>query len=399
MKNIRLVLVFCALVAAPSFARSGWAVSYLVFPPENLTRNSMLAWVGEGVCQSVARQLALPEVKVFGGADRPGLLESADLPPSSYLSRASMIHVAQRISADNLIMGSFSGTEDNLRIVIRVLDVKSLKLGGEIAANGPLSALAQMENELAWIILDHAKLNQGISRDKYKEKSRTIPNDAYAAFIRGWIAPEEDEQVRFFRKSVELYPAFPEAHHYLGRYLHRIGDCQGAVRHLGLASEYRAAYLEDQFIIGNCSMKLNDQATAQRAFLALLAVKQSAHALNNLALARLKSGDIGLAIQDLVRAHEMDAADSTIELNLAVAQYLKGNLPAARILLEELDHSHPDRSVIQYLLSLILRQQGDIDRANGLLAKSRSLDGGVEGMGQVDPRNFVRAFTAWEDGK
>jgi len=283
--------------------------------------------------------------------------------------------------------------------VIRVLDVKSLKLGGEIAANGPLAALSQMENELAWIILDHAKLNHNISREQFKERSRKVPNDAYAAFIRGLMSTEEDEQVRLYRRAVELYPSFPEAQHYLGRYLYRLGDCQGTVRHLGLASDYRPAFLENQFIIGNCSMKLSDLATAQHAYLALLALKPSAHTLNNLALARLKSGDIDVAIADLVRAHDMDKADSTIEMNLAVARYLQGNLPEARALLEELDHSHPDRSVVQYLLSLILRKQGENDRADGLLAQSRSLDPGVEGMGQIDPRNLVRAFTVWDEQK
>src|SRR3990172_2578641 len=107
-------------------------LSFLIFPPENLTKNTALFWIGDGICQAVTEQIRMPGIEAFPREERISFLEGADLPPNATLSRGSMIRIAQLVSADRLVMGFYSGTEESLHIALRVLDVKSMKLGGEI---------------------------------------------------------------------------------------------------------------------------------------------------------------------------------------------------------------------------------------------------------------------------
>ena len=79
-------------------------------------------------------------------------IERMNLPLGAQLSRGSMIRIAQTAAADLAVMGTFSGSAKNLKITVRILDIKTLKLSGGISANGPLSVLPQMENELACLM-------------------------------------------------------------------------------------------------------------------------------------------------------------------------------------------------------------------------------------------------------
>jgi hypothetical protein len=137
----------------------------VVFPLDSDLGEETLGWLGEGIAHSLGEQLNSRHVVVISRKERIQLIESADLPPGGRLSRASMIRVAQRAAADLLVMGKISGIERNLKIAVRVLDLMTLKLSGEIVANGPVSATPQMENELAWLILSNVGLDRGGTRE------------------------------------------------------------------------------------------------------------------------------------------------------------------------------------------------------------------------------------------
>jgi hypothetical protein len=209
--------IACAFFFWAAVAFAADPVQIIVFPLDAPPTAAGLAWLGEGIAFSISGQLGGSGIKVVDREQRLQLVQSLDLPPDAHLSHGSMIRVAQEGRADLVVLGSFLGTEQNLKIAIRILDVKNLKLSGEMAANGPLSAMSQMENELGWLILSNTGLQKGLSREDFSRRRRKIPNAEYASFIQSFSAAGRNEQMRLLQKTVNGFKEFPEAHFYLAR--------------------------------------------------------------------------------------------------------------------------------------------------------------------------------------
>lgn len=395
MLKTTLMLATLLSVSTRSALGSG-EMSILVFPLENLTKNPALAWIGDGICQSVTEQIRIPGVEAFGREERQSFVEGADLPPNATLSRASMIRIAQLVSADRLVMGSYMGNEESLRITIRVLDTKSMKLSEEIVASGSLESLPGMENELAWSILPHSAATTDFTRDKFRERGREIPNAAYAAFIQSLASVEQDEEIRLLERAVELHPNFPEARYYLGRYYYEQGDYSATIRHLKVVGNRRPSFPEDQFIMGNCYLNLNELDDAVRCYSAVLATIQSAHALNNLGVANTLKGDYPLAVQNLAEALVHSDTDPQITLNLAVARHLQGDESSARALLETLERSHSARGVVQYVLSLVLGSLGETEQSDRALNQAKDLGADPKNLSTEGPKGWMHLFSSLE---
>ena len=376
-------------------APAAGAVTYLVFPPENLSNNPALAWVGEAIALSVGEQLRMPGVETFSREERLNFVEGADLPPKASLSRASMIHVAQQAAADRLIMGSFAGTEDNLQITLRVLEVKSMKMGGEISAAGPPAVLPQMENELAWIVLMNAGLNKIYSREKFRGRIRNIPNQAYSGFLQSLSQGNPEEQAKTLLKAVDISPNFPEAQARLGQYYFEQGDCEKSIRHLEMAGGIRGSYLENQFKLGTCYLKQGGFQDAVRSFSAILSFVQSPQVLNNLGVAYLRKGDFTLAAQNLIEARNAARTEPTILVNLAIVRHLQGDTAVAHALLEEIAKSNPGRGMVQFMLGVVLRTRGESERSDLALAQAKRLGLDPEKLLTEDPKTWARLFTTW----
>jgi Flp pilus assembly protein TadD len=370
-------------------------ITFLVFPPENLTNNPALAWVGEAVALSVSEQLRIPGVETSSRADRLGFIESADLPPNASLSRASMIHISQLASASRLITGSFSGTEDNLLITLRVIDIKTMKMSGDVATSGPLLALPQMENELAWTVLMNAGLNKIFSREKYRERTRAVPNQAYAILIQSFSRGDPEEQAKLLTRAVELYPGFSEAQAGLGQYYFEQGDCARSIEHLEMAGGIREGALENQFKLGTCYLKQNDLQGAIRSFSAIGAFVHSPQVLNNLGVAYLRKGDYTLAAQNLIEARNAARSEPTILANLALVRHLQGEDAAARSILEEAARWNPSRGMLRFLLGIVLKQQGEQAGSESAMEQAKRLGYDPEKLAAEEPKSWARLFTTW----
>ena len=253
MKLLRqLILAVVCLACHIARAQSEPSVALMVFPAENLTRSSSLSWIGECMTASISESLEMPGVRVIPRTDLARLVESSDLPPNVTLSRASMIRVAQKAGADYLVFGSYSGTADAIQIGMQVLDLKSMKLNDQINTAGAAVALPQMENEVAWEILNQKGLARGIVREKFRERTRAIPNLPYTYYVRSLSQTDAEARLRLLLKAVDQYSDIPEAQFYLGNYYYKKDDCRQAIRHLQLARVKPPRYLDYQFMLGIC---------------------------------------------------------------------------------------------------------------------------------------------------
>lgn len=380
-----------ACLAGPAVAKT----TFMVFPPENLTRVQTLAWISEGLAIAISEALQVPGVDTFSWEERVRFVEASDLPPGRPLSRGSMIRVAQKAVADRLVFGSYSGTEKNLHIALRVLDLKTLQLSGDIVANGTLSALPQLENELAWVILSDGSRNGALSREEFRARTRTVPNKPYSDFISCLAIANEDERAQMLLKAVELYRDFPQASFLLGAYYFQSGDCARAIQYLKPALKGGQSFLEAEFMLGTCYLKQDNPAEAIQAYSAFVLRGQSPEVLNNLGVAYMRKGDYALAAQNLVEARNLAKTDVTIGLNLAILRHIQGDDTAELAVLDALVKVHPEQGMVQYLHHLALNSRGATERAAAALEQARKLGIDDEKMKRQDPRSWTRIFPSW----
>jgi len=385
-------LSFCLLGSETGLARQTSGVTFLFFPPENLSKQQALAWIGEALIRAISNQIEKPGVEVLPRETRLSLIEDADLPPNSTLSKASMIRVAQLAEADALVFGWCSGNESGLRVTLQVLDMKTMKVCAEIVAAGPARNLAEMENELAWQILDQRRLRGEMSREVFRNKTRTIPNGAYAEFVRALAAPDEEARAKLLQQAIDQCPNFPEALAHLGRYLYKKGDCAKAVQRLEGALGVEKFYREVQSMLGNCYCKLGMNAKAIRAYSSLLAFNPPMEVLNNLGVAYLREGDLPLAVDYLKQARSMEVNSVVVTLNLAILRFVQKDYDAAISLLDEALKLNDSHGLGHYLRSRALQARGDSAKSEEAMAHAIHLSIDPDKLRHDDPRNWTLFF-------
>ena len=385
-------IFFCWTVV--SFAAD--PVKILFFPLDAPSTVRNLSWLSEGVAFSISGQLSGPEIKVVGRNERSELVENLDLPPDARLSHGSMIRVAQDAQANLIVLGEFSGTEQNLKIGIRILDVKNLKLSGEITANGPLSAMPQMENELGWLILNNAGLQRGVTREDFSRRIRKIPNQEYAFFIQSFSATGRNDQIRLLRRVVEGFKDFPEAHFQLGRLYFQKGDWDNALIQLSLSGRDVGSDLEYEFIRGTCLVQQDSPVPAIQSLLHVLSASRSFRVLNNIGVAYLRKGDEAQALSAFMEARNFARSDTTVAMNLAITRYLQGNDAGARSVIEEVIKTHPKNGMLQFLSGLVLRRLGETDKSETAMRRAKDLGLNIDKLQSEDPKTWCLVHTAWE---
>ncbi len=386
----RLAILFLALLwPAGSFPASD-SIKIIFFPLDSAMKDSSLSWLNQGIAHSISRQLQARDVTVVKRKEREFLVENMDLPPGAQLSHASMIRAAQKADADMLVMGTYSGTRQNLKISLKALDVKTMKLSGDMVANGPVTALAQMENELAWLVLNNTGLGKNYSREKFLLKTRKAPNQAYRLFIESFSSASESDRMNLLLKALQSYGKFSEARLQLAGIYFRKENCVNAVPHLDLENGDGSEDPEKGFMRGTCFIQedLNNQAV--QMLTGVLSISRFPEAFNNLGVAYLNKGDYGLALNALLEARNLNSADSTVALNLALVRHLQRNDWAAKNSLDEAVKLHPRDGMLHFLNGFILKMQGEKEKATAAFSKAKNLGVNVEKLQTQNPKSWAR---------
>jgi len=361
----------------------------LVFPPENLTGVPSLSWVSEGTSESICTQVLIPELEVVPRETRLALVEDADLPPNATLSRASMIRVAQLARADYLVFGSFSGSDSALRIVLQILDTKTMKLGPDIVSTGALNNLPEMENELAWQVLAQKGSHNNLSREEFHKRTRKVPNSAYLYFIRSLGAPDDRSQLDLLAKAIESYNDFPRALFRLGSYYFEKDECSRSVDLLERIPRSADHFQEARFMLGACHCKLGNSSKAIQAYVELLPFAPSMEVLNNLGVSYAREENLPLAASSLKRARELQS-HPVVAMNLGIFCYLQGDQDGALLLLDEAYKSNASNGLVQYMRSRVLQSLGRTQESSEALAEAVRMGIDPEKLKNDDPRRWTQ---------
>jgi Flp pilus assembly protein TadD len=396
MRLLRFTVLILSSLLSVVASLAADSARVIVFPLECQMDVESLAWLGEGIAISVSKQIRTSRVDPMGRNQRTWLIRQSGLPGNVPLSRASMIGIAQRASAGWIVMGAVAGTEDNLKITVKALDVRALKLSGDIVANGPLAALPQIENELAWLILYNTGLDEAVTRERFQTRTRKAPNSAYRQFVQSLGAVREKDRLQMLLEAVESHGDFPEAQFEIGRLHFQKGDCASAMPHLLFVPSQDGAFLEGEFIRGICSLRGNFPDMAVNAFLNLLSFCHSFEILNNLGVAYLREGEFNAARETLRESEKLAPTDATVSLNLALVLHMEGRDSEALKVLEEATSIHPGDGMLQFLAGSLMKAQGRDDGAEEAINNAKNLDIDVDSIEAHDPKEWARVFSSWD---
>ena len=153
-----------------------------------------------------------------------------------------------------------------------------------------------------------------------------IPSEAVQHFNDGFFQAAKgnyDEAARQYRKAIEIYPEYAQAHHNLGSILQNAGELDDAVEHFRTA--LACPGLEKPWIVHNSlGIALDNKGDLDGAIEAYRKAieldPQPAFPQHNLALALARKGDLEGALEAIRKAAELAPLDPRIKRNLEILQ-------------------------------------------------------------------------------
>lgn len=376
------------LVCIPSIAS---AETWLVAPFTNRSADPQLDWLGESAAETIREALADFKAPAVSREQRLDAMKRLSLPPYAAVSLATWIKVTEKTVADRLIYGEVHFTpapeaplpvaaagqgdaepapsRGTLRVVARVLDVTRPAQLGEFVESGPLEDLPSIQANLAWRVLQLAKVARLPARRDFRKGRVTVKVPALESYMRGLAASAPEAQHRYFTQAARLDPTFSHPRYYLGKMHFKADNYREAVTWLEGIERDAPYYLEVQFMLGLSQFELSEFEASRKAFEEVVAQAPTPEAWNNLAAAQARLA-IPAAFDNFRKALEARPSDPEFHFNMGYMLWKRGEFTAAAERFRAaLDRLPGDEDAL-YLLGRCLKasgtRPGDI-RTEGLL--------------------------------
>ena len=334
---------------------------YLVFRFENAGASPKLDWLGEGLEELTIQRLSAAGQQVYSHAGRLAELERYGIPHNSKLSHATMLHIAEDLDADFVVLGKFKSNGTSLTVESQVLRVNPTKLLAPLQESGPLDALMDLDTRLVWKALSTTERNP-LSLAEFTKLQRPIRLDAFEHYIRGLLATDDDARLRELREAARLEPEWPDPDYALGEAYSARRDCDSALPWFAKVPTKDDRYVQAVFATGVCHLLLDQPDRAEEVFLGLQNNKISGadmpEVLNNLGVARARQGKTEPAQTDLQQAAEMAPDEDDYLFNLGLLALQANDAAAAATHFREAAEREPDNAEDRALLIYSLEKAG-----------------------------------------
>ncbi len=399
------VLLACNSARAQSTAATPPAAGarsrvVLILPFENAGSDARLAWIGEGLAELATEQMSFGGVPTYPRSEWQAAMEKLGLPPSSNLTRATMLKIAQQVDAGFVVFGRYTAEAARLSVTAHVLRVSPPGLSEPITESGALQELMEIHARLAWHALRFIEPALPLSQRAYAQRLPRRRLDAFESHVRGLLASEPAQRIRLFREAARIEPDWVEPHFALGREFFAAQNCPAALIWFSKIVPAHARGPEAAFYAGLCHLRGNDPARAEAAFAGLLpraaviaADREPRDAgmqdvLNNLAVAESRQGKWREAAAHWQRAQQLEPGHAGYWFNYALGALRAGeNNSAVRGLREALRLNAED-GVARALLIAVLERSG---RGTEAAAEREACEQAPEGTG-CEPVPGVRAI-------
>jgi len=313
------------------------ADTYLVLPFFNVSKNSSLDWIGEGLAETLQETLSSEGLMVLDRDARVEVYRRLSIRPYTQLTKASVVKIGEELDAEHVIFGEFdmkpatepsATSRGSLIIAARVLHLKGMRQGMEFRASGAIEDLAALQNRLAWQALQAIRRNVSISEAEFQQRHPPVRLDAIENYIRGLMAVNPDDKHRFFTQAARLDTHYSQPCFQLGRLLWKRKEYKTAADWLQRVSPADAQYRQANFFLGLCRYYTGDFALAQAAFQLVASTVPLNEVFNNLGAAESRANRLE-ALENFRRALEGDPSDPTYQFNVGYALWKKGDFTAA----------------------------------------------------------------------
>ena len=326
-----------SLLLAASFARAADTIA--VLPLFNVDEHSSpnLDWIGESVSETIEEALSSSGLLVLPREDREEVYRRLSLRTGVVLTKASVLKIGETLDAGQIVFGELhvdgadSGTttlKSNLRLVVRLIDLKKFQQGAEIVETGSLENLSQLETKLAWVLLRQLAPDSAPSEETFFHDRAPVRVDAMESYVRGLMASSEDQKLKLFTQAARLDEHFSQPNFQLGRTLFAKKDYKTAGQWLSKVSKGDSHFLEAAFLRGICKYHEGDFDGAVDQFKMVSNEIPLNEVYNNLGAALSRKNDPAAA-DNFKKALDGDVADPDYWFNLGYALWKQGRFELA----------------------------------------------------------------------
>ncbi len=322
---------------ATFFVPAAQADTYLVLPFFNVSKNSSLDWIGEGLAETVQEALSSEGLMVLDRDDRVEVYRRLSVRPYTLLTKASVVKIGEELDAEHVIFGQFdmqpapeptAGSRGSLLITASVLHIKGMRQGMEFRESGAIEDLAALQNHLAWQTLRTIHPNLATTEAEFQQNHPSIRLDAIENYIRGLMAVNPDDKHRFFTQAARLDAHYSQPCFQLGRLLWKRKEYKTAADWFQRVSPSDSRYRQANFFLGLCRYYTGDFAGAQAAFQLVASTVPLNEVYNDLGAAQSRVNRPE-ALENFRRALEGDPSDSAYQFNVGYALWKSGDFRAA----------------------------------------------------------------------
>ncbi|HVA00495.1 MAG TPA: tetratricopeptide repeat protein [Terriglobia bacterium] len=333
----------------------------LVFPLENLSGNSNLGWMSEGITSLLGSRLNSPTRYVLQRDERNDAYKKLGLTPEVPLTLASEYEVAQTLGANVAVVGSFTLDGEQLTTRVQWLDVLELKLSQPVAVSGKLNDLADLETQVAWkLVTLYDQGETAGSEETFSHRFPPVRLDAFENYIRGVLATDAKSRIQFLRESERLDPSDHRAAFELGRYYFEQKDYASSARWLQAVKATDEDYSESLFLSGIDQHYLGHDVLAESAFGKLSKQVPLPAVMNNLGVVELSLNHYDHALSSFQEAYKGNPSSPAVLYNMGGCfWYLQKYDQAAQYLRKSLLQESDDADTHAFLAH-VLGKLGDV---------------------------------------
>jgi tetratricopeptide (TPR) repeat protein len=384
---VRLIsFLFVWALAASSLCRAADTVAVLPLFNLDESKSPNLDWIGESVAETIHEALSSGGLLVLSREDRQEVYHRLSLRTGVLLTRASVIKIGETLDAGHVIFGemhvesadpSGNALKSKMRLVVRIIDLKKLRQGPEFYEEGPLENLSQMEMRLAWMLLHNLAPDSAPSEDAYLRDRAPVRVDAMESYVRGLMAPNDDQKIKLFTQAVQADQRFSQPNFQLGRLLFRKNDYKAAEPWLAKVLKNDSNFLEAAFLRGICKYYQGNFDGAADQFRMVSGEIPLNEVFNDLGAALSRKNDPA-AKDNFNKALSGDESDPDYWFNVGYSLWKQGQFALAAA-----------------DFKAVLQRSPTDEQAKLLLQRCLKMDGPHEGELASNPRERIK--TAFED--
>jgi tetratricopeptide (TPR) repeat protein len=332
----------------------------LVVPPQPQGATGDAAWIGEVVSDLLPQSLVRAGVPAIDRADRLRAQEALEIAHGP-LTRATSVRVAEAMDATRVLTGTFSVETAQLTLSLRILDLDRGTLSAPFVIAGPRETLADLVHVLAWDIARAVGPPPPVARDVYLAHRAAVPFEALSAYGRALSAADPAGEVLLLARALALHPPYDQARLALGRLQLQARDFEQADETLGRVAAEAPQARAARFLQGVARLQVGRYREAAALFSDLVAADPTPAALNNYALALLRSpsraGEVRPS-QVLRKALDLEPGSNDLVFNLGWSLLWEGDLAGAEQQLRGVLQQDPLDSHARAVLVWTLRKAG-----------------------------------------